>query len=210
MEKSSPTTFYIVRHAHSESNEKGLVGGHWDVNLTEKGLIQAQNRAQSLKNVQFDAAFSSDLIRAQRTAEIIATDRQLAVQSTHLLKERAYGSLEGEKTEAELKHIRDLFKNYWNTEYNAKHKTRLTDGMESNEELMGRVITFLRELALAYQGKNVLIVSHGDVIITFLTHLGYIKGNEVLEFQNTGYIIVESDGIEFFVKQTEGLLLQKI
>jgi len=70
--KSNHCTFYIVRHAESKANESGVRAGQMDFELSEKGEKQALERAKELRDVKFNAAFSSDLIRAKRTAKIIS------------------------------------------------------------------------------------------------------------------------------------------
>ncbi len=86
-----------------------------------------------------------------------------------------------------------------------RHK--LSPDIESHEELISRFITKLREIAVAYTGKNVLVVSHGGPIRYLLMHLGYAKFGSLPahSFSNAGYIKVLCDGIDFEVKEVKGI-----
>src|SRR3989344_5835107 len=95
MQRAKLTTFYIVRHGQTEWNTKGLLQGHGDSPLTYLGVKQAEQIRDELKSIHFDAIFSSDLLRAKRTAEIVALERKIAVKTTQALRERDFGHFEG-------------------------------------------------------------------------------------------------------------------
>ena len=86
---------YLTRHAESRGNVQGVAQGHADYELTEKGIEQARARAAQLKGIKFAAAYSSDLTRARHTAEIIATEHELLVVTSELLRERDFGKYKG-------------------------------------------------------------------------------------------------------------------
>lgn len=198
---NTKTTFYIVRHGQTEWNSKRIIQGHKDSPLTELGINQAKDLAEKLKHVQFDEIFSSDLLRAQKTAEIFNAERKLHIQTAELLREKHYGKFEGTSLD-------DFLKAFGEWESLSKEKQLnhpLYGQVEDSELAAARFITFLREIALGFPGKTVLIVSHGIIMRNFLVHLGYIKQEEVMFISNSGYIHVESDGIEFFVKEVAGL-----
>lgn len=137
-------TFYIVRHGETNWNKNGLLQGHLGEDLNENGKIQAKNLAKDLKNIHFNAIFSSDLIRASHTAKIIALERKLAVEASELLRERSFGPFEG-KPYTSLKEYDKTFDRLTDEE---KRTHKAHPDMESDEELVGRFITFLREAAL--------------------------------------------------------------
>src|SRR5437868_2038959 len=93
------TTFYIMRHGETEWNVQKLMQGHEDSPLTAAGEAQIQERVQDFADVHFDQVFSSDLLRAQRTAELLTIERQLAINTTRLLRERTFGKYEGKTGE---------------------------------------------------------------------------------------------------------------
>jgi broad specificity phosphatase PhoE len=199
-------TFYIVRHGETEWNVARIIQGQQESNLTKKGIEQAGEAAQKLKNIQFDVIFSSDLTRASRTAEIIKLERKLEILTKESLRERAFGHFEGRKGEDFHKEMQQLLGKYKLLPKNKQRKFKFYEGYENDEEVISRFITFLREAAVAYPGSTVLIVTHGGVIRTFLGHLGFAKMEELQAgtFKNAGYIKVKSDGTDFFLEEVEG------
>src|SRR5579859_4359366 len=128
---NNPCTFYIVRHAQSEANAKGLRAGQMDFDLSEEGANQSKERAKDLADVTFDLAFSSDLLRAKKTAEIIALEHKIAVVTTEKLRERAWGKeLEG-KTVADSW---ELLKDWESLSYKERYSQKPFADMESDEE----------------------------------------------------------------------------
>lgn len=211
MEEEKYTTFYIVRHGQTEWNAKGMLQGHQDSDLTKKGKAQIKKLAHTLKNVDFAGIYSSDLLRARRTAQIIAVERKIAVKTTEILREKNFGVLEGKHyldVQNELKNLLDRFDKLSSKE-RARHKFLQED---SNEKIAARFITFLRELAIAHPGDNILVVSHGGTIRTLLLHLGFAKPEELPfgSIDNAGFVKIDSDGVVFFVKETSGIRKKEI
>jgi broad specificity phosphatase PhoE len=74
---------------------------------------------------------------------------------------------------------------------------------ETDEEAVTRFMKHLRELAIAYPGKKLLISSHGGIMRYFLIKLGWAKYKDMDAHAvlNTSYIQVECDGTDFFIKE---------
>lgn len=197
---------YIVRHGQSQSNAGGYIGGG-DTDITELGVGQVKRRAKKLKGVRFDAIFSSDYLRAEQTAKILAKEHRLAVITKQALRERSWGSVERKKTEELKEEVKKLFETFRTLSEKEKWSFKGVDNMESAEEAVSRFITILREIAVAYAGKTVLVVSHGTLMRSLLIHLGWATFEELpsRSVENTGYIVVDSDGVDFFVKETFGV-----
>lgn len=191
--------FYIVRHGATDWNEEGIIQGQLDIPLAKIGEEQARIVAQELKDVHFDAVFSSDLMRTKRTAEIITLERNLIIQTTRLLRERHYGEFQGKSYAARKAY--NAFVAALSDEERFFHKSH---GVESDEEIVVRLITFLRETAIIYKNKTVLVCAHGDIIHKFLIHIGFgIYTNFPLSsIINTAYIKLACDGVDFFVQET--------
>lgn len=88
----------IVRHGQSKWNLENKFTGWIDIDLSEQGIAEAHNAGEKLKNFKFDLAFTSDLIRAQRTLDIILEDigqKEIPVEKNIALNERMYGDLQG-------------------------------------------------------------------------------------------------------------------
>lgn len=191
---------YIVRHGETNWNAEGKTQGESNIPLNNKGIKQAKALNKDLQDVKFKTVFSSDLVRAKRTAEIIAMERKLAIETTHLLRERRYGRLDGTPY-----HTMQEFHRIWeNLSKKERVRYRPYRGYETDEEVIRRFITFLREVAALYLGKTVLIVSHGGMMRTLLNHLSektYLVG----AIANSAYIKLESDGVYFFIKDLKGI-----
>lgn len=190
-------TIYLVRHGETEWNNKKIVQGHSDIPLNQNGIIQSEQLGKKLKKINFAAVFSSDLIRAKRTAEIIILEKKLAVVTTKVLRERLFGRFEG----ILMNEIRKILGGFILLSKEKQKKFKFND-VENDEQLMNRFIPFIREVAVAFQGKNVLVVSHGGLIRTFLKHIGFkMPKPSEKTMKNAGYLILESDGVEFFIRE---------
>ena len=87
---------YLIRHGETDWNAKGLLQGQSDIPLNKEGEKQTIEAAKKhFKKIKFAAIFSSDLVRAKRTAEIIALEKKMAVETSVLLRERDFGPFEG-------------------------------------------------------------------------------------------------------------------
>ena len=202
--KNSYCTIYIVRHGESEANVKQILQGHMNTKLTKQGEAQAREAGKKLKKIHFDAVFSSDLIRAKRTAEIIMLEKRIAVKTTKVLRERSFGRFEGknyQKFHDETKNLRKAIEKLTDEQ---RFISKLKEDVESDEELMIRLIPFLREIAVAYAGKTVLMASHGGIMRALLIHLGFGDYNNlsIRAVKNLGFIKLSSDGVDFFIKET--------
>ncbi len=201
------TKIYVVRHGETHANLNKIVSGHFDSPLTVTGEQQAKLRQESLNNVYFDAVFSSDLVRAKRTAEIITIDRKLAVNTTGLIRERFFGVWEGRLIEDVLKESKHMIEWREKLTETQKRQSKMNFGYESDEQIAWRLMIFLREVAVTYAGQTILVVVHGSIIRATLMHLGFATYDELPtgSIENTGYVVLESDGVDFFIKETLGI-----
>ena len=147
------TRVLLVRHGQSTWNADGRWQGQEDPPLSELGEAQAREAAGRLDRV--DAVWASDLVRARRTAEVIAAARALPVRFDARLRERHGGPWQG-LTRAEIEadwpgHLTD---------------GRRPDGYEGDDEVSARVLAALGELADAHPDARVLVVTHGGVVRT--------------------------------------------
>lgn len=200
-------TFYIIRHGQTEWNAIHRIQGQLDSPLTQQGKEETQQTARKLKNVHFDAVYSSDLLRSKHTAEIIALEKKLEVMTAKALRERTFGEYDGIMGNEYTVKTKHLLEEYKKLATDEKWKFKFGKGYESDDELVTRFMVFLRELAIAYQRKTILIVTHGGNLRTFLTKLGYAEYGKLPPgiFKNAGYIVVDSDGVDFFLKEVEGI-----
>ena len=141
---------YIVRHGQTDWNVLTKRQGHTNIPLNNEGIKQARMLKEKLKNVSFDLVFSSPLDRTISTAKII-TDKDIIVDDR--LIERNNGNLEG-LTKSEIQEIQSS-NDYSDEAY----------GVESVSHLQQRADDFLKEILHKYPHKNILIVTHGGLII---------------------------------------------
>lgn len=201
------TTIYIIRHGESEANIKKLYGLNTDYGLTDKGRQQIQELSQKFKGMDIAAVYTSDLIRAKQTAEILAKERDLAVITKEALRERSYGRLNGKTVDQMREELQEIYEAYETMGNKDKYYFKLVDDMETVDEVVGRFLTILREIAVAYEGKNVIVVSHVTLMRGLLIHLGYVDHDQIdgRLIDNAAYIKLEGDGVDFFVKETSGI-----
>ena len=200
-------TLYIARHGETEFNVKKILQGHCDSPLTANGLEQAKNLAEDLKSVDFDVIYSSDLLRAQRTAEIVRLERDLAITTTKVLRERYYGVYDGKPNQEYIEARDRLVAELKVFTEDGKKDLKVDVNAESVNELLARFINFLREISVANLNKKVLVMTHGGAMRNFLIHLAWAKDEELPPYSlgNCAYLVVESDGIDFFIKKTAGI-----
>jgi alpha-ribazole phosphatase len=156
----------LVRHGQTDWNEEGRYQGQSDVPLNESGRRQAGEAAQQLQGYPFEMIYSSDLIRARETAEIIAAVIKVPIRYDTRLREINQGKWEGQHVDV----IKDHYAALW--------KLRTTDpanirppGGETIKELAARVYAALDDIARICSDKDVLIISHGLALATILCKL---------------------------------------
>jgi broad specificity phosphatase PhoE len=206
-------TIYVVRHGESfvnileQSNLEFDANMEVNVDLTPLGIKQVKDLAEKFKDIEFAAIYSSDYLRAKETAKILKLQRNLEVLVTEVIRERQFGSWQGRWHLVKME-IQEKLKELAEEE---KMKYKFED-VETEEHMYERFITFLREVSVAYPGKNVLVVSHGNFMRTILWKLGWAKYHQLpsKSIENTGYYVLQSDGVDFFIKETVGVTKKQI
>lgn len=201
-------TIYLVRHGQSEWNVTNLMQGRTSgVPLTKTGIRQAREIRDRFNQIKFAAIFSSDLLRARQTAQIIAFQRKLAVTTAKAIRERSFGKYEGKTLKQYQEDLKEMLDQFDALSDKDKFKFVYQHGIEGIGETVSRVITWLREVSVAYAGKNVLAVAHGGVLRLLLIHLGYGTYKQLPPFSidNTGYVVLKSDGIDIEIKAVAGV-----
>lgn len=93
-----PRPFYFLRHGQTDWNLAGRMQGHTDIPLNATGIAQAHSAAAQLKSLPITRIITSPLTRALTTAAIAAEATGLPLYVDSNLKERTFGSFEGELT----------------------------------------------------------------------------------------------------------------
>jgi broad specificity phosphatase PhoE len=205
------TTIYIVRHGQSEVNiqeeKETLDKSFWDAGaspLTELGIKQAKELAKKLKDIHFDAAFSSNLLRAKQTLEILIVGRNIPFESINTIHERKQGNEYWKLSKPERKKLEEAVQ-YLEEEEKFFHK--VTPDSESAEEAVNRFQAFLDTVVLLYKGKQILVVNHGGLMRFLLMKIGWAKFDELPSgsIENTGYYVLETDGETHIVREAHGI-----
>ncbi|BAU14314.1 phosphoglycerate/bisphosphoglycerate mutase [Leptolyngbya sp. NIES-3755] len=160
------TRVILVRHGESSYNVEKRAQGHCDLStLTEKGEKMAAQVATALKDLKFDAVYSSPLRRAKRTAEIILNglDNPPSLQTTDNLKEINILLWEGMLFTEVAEKYPEMYA-HWHSE---PHKVKMTlpDGGELAPvlDLYQQAERFWRSLIPQHQDQTILIVAHSGI-----------------------------------------------
>ncbi len=179
---------HLVRHGETDWNAQKRYQGSIDIPLNERGRLQARTTGDALAEHPFTAIYVSPLSRAVETAEIIKGSRPLPITIYEELREIAFGSLEG-KTLAEVHKELKLE----STSSKEKFLQKIVPDMESGKETVDRVLPTLLTIANRHPDEDILIVTHGGVIHSLLSHLAgfdwsdFRVGNgEVFTFHHEG------------------------
>jgi 2,3-bisphosphoglycerate-dependent phosphoglycerate mutase len=173
----------LVRHGESEWNKKNLFTGWRDVGLTEGGIKEAREAGRKLRaqGLQFDIGFTSALIRAQHSLDLMLEElgqTKIPVVKNLALNERDYGDLSGlnkddarKKWGAEQVHI-------WRRSY-----TTAPPGGESLRDTAARVLPYYIQeiLPCVLRGERVLVSAHGNSLRALVMVLDRLNGDQIVK-----------------------------
>ena len=172
----------LIRHGQSIYNKKNLFTGWMDVDLTEKGVNEAEEAAPLLKNIIFTHAFTSELIRAQKTLNIIFSGIRQNIDITRdiALNERDYGNLIGKnKDEAAIEYGSEQIQ-IWRRSFSIPPP----DG-ESLEMTAERTLPYFKKtiepLVLNNNNNNVIVSAHGNSIRAIVMYLHHLSSDNILK-----------------------------
>ena len=154
----------LVRHGQSDWNLKNLFTGWRDVDLTEKGAMEAREAGRKLKaqGIRFDVAFTSVLKRAQRTLELMLAElgqTGIPVFKNQALNERDYGDLVGLNKDDARKKWGEEQVHIWRRSYDVA-----PPGGESLKDTLARALPYYVTdiLPRVLRGERVLVSAHGN------------------------------------------------
>ncbi len=161
----SGTNLVLVRHGETAWNVEGRIQGHRDIALNELGLAQANAVGRRLRAEDFDAIYSSDLLRAYCTATPAVAHPETDIVREPRLRERHLGVLQGlTGAEAAIRQP-DAWKAF---------KSRETDtalaGGEGLGEFSRRIVSFIEDVLARHAGQRILLVTHGGVLDAAYRH----------------------------------------
>jgi 2,3-bisphosphoglycerate-dependent phosphoglycerate mutase len=154
----------LVRHGQSDWNLKNLFTGWRDIDLTDKGVAEAREAGRKLKaqGLKFNVAFTSALIRAQRTLDLMLQEMgqtNIPVFKDQALNERDYGDLSGLNKDDARKKWGEEQVHIWRRSYDIA-----PPGGESLRDTAARVLPYYIQeiLPRVMRGEHVLVSAHGN------------------------------------------------
>ena len=178
------TMLVLIRHGQSVWNAANRFTGWTDVELSEKGEIEAADAGLELADVRFDVVHTSGLIRAQRTAEIVMSKNTVSgnipTRVDERLNERHYGDLQGlNKAETAEIHGADQV-HIWRRSFDVP-----PPGGESLEMTAERTIPYFVEEIIPdlESGKNVLVAAHGNSLRSIVMYIEGISPEEITSLE---------------------------
>ena len=146
------TEIYFIRHAESDNS----VYDDYSRPLTEKGMRDRILVTKFLNSKRIDAVFSSPYKRAIDTVKDFAGKNHLKIQFIDEFKERHVGRW--------VDNFTDFSKKQWNDFH-----YKLNEG-ESLQEVQSRNINALKRILTDYEGKNIVIGTHGTALSTIINY----------------------------------------
>lgn len=198
----------LIRHGESEWNQANLFTGWTDVDLSQKGVQEAQQAGKWLKEEQFefDIAYTSYLKRAIKTLDYVLEEMDLLwipVHKTWQLNERHYGALQGLSKETTAQKYGEEQVMLWRRSYDVlppaltadddrypRHDVKYKDlpdesvpTAESLKETVVRVEDYWeKEIAPQIkEGKKVIIAAHGNSLRALIKFLENLTADEVID-----------------------------
>ncbi|MEM5399495.1 histidine phosphatase family protein [Paraburkholderia unamae] len=158
------TQILFIRHGETDWNRIKRIQGHIDIPLAKSGVAQAQQLGVRLaQDVQsgerLDAIWSSDLLRAQQTAQPIAEALGLPIQLSEGLRERNYGAFQGHDSDEIAERFPDEYA-HWQT----RDPGFAPPEGESQREFYHRVLHALEPILAKHPGGRIACVAHGGVL----------------------------------------------
>ncbi|MAV84050.1 MAG: 2,3-bisphosphoglycerate-dependent phosphoglycerate mutase [Gammaproteobacteria bacterium] len=175
----------LVRHGQSIWNEKNLFTGWKDIGLTKKGINEAKSVGEQIKRIgtKFDAMYTSSLVRAQKTGEIILeciSQKEIEIISDQSLNERNYGELTGLNKDQAKRDFGESQVQIWRRSYDIPPPNG-----ESLKDTYERVVPYFIKIILPrlLHGENILITAHGNSLRSLVKYLEKISEDEIVKLE---------------------------
>lgn len=149
---------YFIRHGESVGNKENRFRGRHNFDLSANGINQAEALKNELSDITFNCIYTSPLIRAKKTAEIISQDRAEVISSEELINV-SLGSWENQ-----IKgDIKNKYPDLWDTWLTAPEELNF-EGMETFAEVQRRSYQFIMQVVPRHPDQTIAIVSHRAVL----------------------------------------------
>lgn len=170
-----PATILVVRHGESEGNVgRRLASVIPGEPLTERGRAQAGALAERLRNRKIAYVYTSPLLRARQTGQILAEAAGVRTATLDGLREFSMGRCEGSQAAEDWAHIDETFLHWLDGDL-----TATVEGGESGRDILQRMRDALQEIADQHRGETVIAVSHGGAMGLALPRLTDVAHDQV-------------------------------
>lgn len=160
---------YVMRHGETLANQNGEICGRRDIPLTQKGIDEINANLNKIRNLNITKIIASPLVRAQKTAEVVANDLNLSFELDERLTEFHFGEYDGlQTTDTEFLNLRSNFPYRFN-------------GGESLFEAVHRVYSLMDELMVNEQ-DTILLVCHNAIARVIHSYKKSLSNSEFFEF----------------------------
>jgi 2,3-bisphosphoglycerate-dependent phosphoglycerate mutase len=173
----------LVRHGQSDWNLKNLFTGWKDPDLSELGVQEAKDAGRKLKakGMQFDVAFTSVLMRAQHTLDLILNElgqTGLPTERNLALNERDYGDLSGLNKDDARKKWGEEQVLIWRRSYDVP-----PPGGESLKDTLARALPYYVQeiLPRVLRGQRTLVAAHGNSLRALIMVLEKLSPEGILK-----------------------------
>ena len=191
----------LVRHGQSFWNKERRFTGWADIDLTEKGKLEAENAGKLIKslNIEFNFCFTSKLKRAVDSSRIILdiiNTKNIKVIKTDSLNERHYGGLTSLNKDDTIKKYGLKQVKIWRRSYETSpppmeqdhpYKNKIDSSIlsESLKDTFERVVPYFEKniKPLLMKNKNILVVFHGNSIRALLMEIFNISKEKISDFE---------------------------
>ena len=200
------TKIYLIRNAECVGNVEKILGEKTNYDITDKGYKMIDSLTEYFKTKKISSIYSSNSTICLETVEKLAKELDIEVKKEKDLKEKFFGIYDGKKW-SEILELDPRLKQYKKKEIEILG----IPNQESTKHVADRMIKVITQIANDNLGQNVLIVSHGVAIETFLRAVVGISNADEKEkyFQKNGainYIEYDEDLDEFEVKEVAKII----
>ena len=166
---------YIIRHGETDWNRIYRLQGWSDIPLNESGRLLGEKTGEAMKDIPLDVCFSSPLLRAFETAQLVAKYHGIPVTADDRLKEICFGEAEGHRGRGENGQPLPIVEDF----YRRPGIYVPPAGGESVRELCRRTWDFLEDITARpdLEDKSVFIGSHGAAKKSMLLWLRYVASD---------------------------------
>ncbi len=189
---------YIVHHGSTAWSEVRRLQGWAHLPLSEKGVAEVQALATALAPIHFSAIYSSSLMSAVETAEILQDNMgsYIPIISMDAFRNEFHGELEGASRESCKANPNAQF--YGTLSASEEIFFAYGPGGESKADVARRAIPVLKEIAQEHPGENVIIVAHGGLFKVLNFYMGHYD-HHTFSIPYGGVMVIEADGEHIYL-----------